>query len=165
MVADALRSPSCPLQSLFLAGSSIGDRGAVALANALEVNSRLTELILSSNVIGVNGALAFTNVLRRSNRTLISLPLNGNPVGEVGGRAILEMFTDTNAKYVDLSINVTDTPRELFFRIEEAKRNKKAGKVVAPPAMVLTAPQIQGGATAIARPIPPQLAPRRGFPQ
>ena len=56
-----MRSLSCGLR---LYGNQIGDKGAIAIAEALKVNGALTELSLGSNRLGDQGATAIADALK-----------------------------------------------------------------------------------------------------
>lgn len=60
-----LRATNSKLLSLNLAGNHIGDRGACALADGLQMNRTLITLTLSANQVGDAGAERFAQVLSR----------------------------------------------------------------------------------------------------
>ncbi|XP_004346350.2 hypothetical protein CAOG_05677 [Capsaspora owczarzaki ATCC 30864] len=74
---------------LLLSHNQIDAAGAMAIAEALKVNTRLTELGLRGNQIGDIGARAFAEALK-VNKTLTTLNLRGNQIGDIGARAFAE---------------------------------------------------------------------------
>ena len=73
------------LTSLDLTGNNIGDTGAQAIAESLNM-ARLTSLSLGSNNIGVAGAQAIAG--SPNMESLTSLNLGGNRIGDTGVQAI-----------------------------------------------------------------------------
>ncbi|RLN95075.1 hypothetical protein BBJ28_00012329 [Nothophytophthora sp. Chile5] len=85
--ALAFNSGLCELN---LAYNAFGNAGAQALGDALLSNAVLQRLNLSHNNIPAQGALALASALK-VNRALplTHLALDGNPLGNMGGRALL----------------------------------------------------------------------------
>lgn len=73
-----------PLTDISLSENRIGDRGALALAEALKVNWSLTDIKLNENEIGDKGAFALATALKW-NRTL-TVPRTRCPEAAPGGR-------------------------------------------------------------------------------
>ena len=74
------------------------DLGAIELAEALETNTTLTDLILDNNKIGDEGAKAIAEALK-TNTTLINLKLSTNIIGDEGANALAEALkTNTTTK-------------------------------------------------------------------
>jgi Ran GTPase-activating protein (RanGAP) involved in mRNA processing and transport len=69
--------------------AGLGERGAVAIGNALKDNASLLFLDVSSNRIGEEGTKAIAEGIKE-NQTLRSLQLNGNPIGDHGVMLIIE---------------------------------------------------------------------------
>jgi Ran GTPase-activating protein (RanGAP) involved in mRNA processing and transport len=69
-----------------LTGTKIGDRGAVALAQALEVNRSLISIYLDDNKIGNEGAAKLTKALQ-VNKSLKFIFLHDNIIGDRVNRA------------------------------------------------------------------------------
>ena len=67
--------------------NSIGNEGAVYLADALKVNTTLTSLNLSDNIIGKEGEAYLADALK-VNTTLTSLNLYVNSLGNGGSERI-----------------------------------------------------------------------------
>ena len=67
----------------------VGDAGAMALAEALKRNRKLTTLNLGRNRIGDVGVTALAEALK-SNRKLVYLNLGRNSIGDVGATALAE---------------------------------------------------------------------------
>ncbi|XP_011270823.1 hypothetical protein CAOG_09090 [Capsaspora owczarzaki ATCC 30864] len=74
---------------LKLDGNRIGEAGAQAIAEALKMNTTLTQLDLQLNQIGDEGAQAIAEALR-ANTTLTWLKLSYNQIGDAGAQAIAE---------------------------------------------------------------------------
>jgi Ran GTPase-activating protein (RanGAP) involved in mRNA processing and transport len=69
--------------------SCVIPEGALAIAEALKLNSSLTTLDLGYNEIGIEGAFAIAEGLK-VNSSLSTLHLHGNDVGKEGASAIAE---------------------------------------------------------------------------
>jgi len=80
----------------------VGDEGAKAISDSLQLNSTLTELSLSEGGIGVAGGKALSRLLKE-NTTLTTLNLNSNSLGIEGGLAIA-CSLKTNRSLTDLSL-------------------------------------------------------------
>ncbi|KAF4325040.1 hypothetical protein BBO99_00000635 [Phytophthora kernoviae] len=102
-LAALLRS-SHNIVSISLEWNNVGllDQGVDALADALEVDTRLVTLDLRNNNIGPEGAKALAKALRR-NRTLRQLDLRWNEVGNPGVLAFREAL-QTNHSLVSLEL-------------------------------------------------------------
>lgn len=83
-----------PLKSLELFQCSIGDKGAAALARALEGDTTLETLRLDENTIGNAGAEALRSVLKRLRKSdaLRNLSIAGNEIKNRGLRRYLEAY-------------------------------------------------------------------------
>ncbi|KAG0196550.1 hypothetical protein BGX28_009996, partial [Mortierella sp. GBA30] len=81
-LSEALKINST-VTTLNLSYNSIGDNGAVALSEALKTNSTLTTLDLRNNSIGSYGAVALSEALK-TNSTLTVLDLRNNSIGDNG---------------------------------------------------------------------------------
>ncbi|XP_011269977.1 hypothetical protein CAOG_08406 [Capsaspora owczarzaki ATCC 30864] len=75
--------------AVVLSGNQIGIAEALAIAEALKVNTTLTMLFLQVNQIGDAGAQAIAEALKE-NKTLAQLDLHMNQIGDVGAHAIAE---------------------------------------------------------------------------
>ncbi|XP_004342468.2 hypothetical protein CAOG_08213 [Capsaspora owczarzaki ATCC 30864] len=84
-IAEALKVNT----TLTQLGNQIGDVGAQAIAEALKVNKTLTLLYLNVNQIGDAGAQAIAEALQ-VNKTLTLLNLSANRLGDAGAQAIGE---------------------------------------------------------------------------
>ena len=103
-LADALKI-NTSLTTLLLDWNQIGDEGAVALAEALEVNTSLEVLFLSCNQIGPAGAIKIADALR-TNTSLTTLNLNTNQIGDEGAKKIADALrTNTSLTVLALSHN------------------------------------------------------------
>ncbi|CAE7667328.1 NLRC3 [Symbiodinium necroappetens] len=87
-LADLLKQPGSPLQSLNLSHNAIEADGARALAEALLENQRLEKLAMNHNYLADAGALAFADALLTGRVALKYLHLDHNDIGDVGSRAI-----------------------------------------------------------------------------
>ncbi|KJE97230.1 hypothetical protein CAOG_07672 [Capsaspora owczarzaki ATCC 30864] len=74
---------------LDLAERQIGDAEAQAIAEALKVNTTVTELSLYQNRIGATGARAIAEALQM-NKAVTTLDLRENQIGAAGAQAIAE---------------------------------------------------------------------------
>eukprot|EP00658_Telonema_sp_P-2_P033224 TRINITY_DN2442_c0_g1_i1.p1 TRINITY_DN2442_c0_g1~~TRINITY_DN2442_c0_g1_i1.p1 ORF type:complete len:904 (+),score=196.25 TRINITY_DN2442_c0_g1_i1:190-2901(+) len=101
-LAAALKSGHCQLSALNLQANRIGDAGAVAVAEALGMQS-LVELNLSFNSIGHVGIQKLSSALRSKECTLQQLKLNGNVMDERSA-ALLGAAVGVNKTLTDLSL-------------------------------------------------------------
>ena len=102
LVEIGLGLPGCPsLRTLDLRGNQIGDRGAKALASALEHNSLLESLMLDGNHIGDEGAMSLAMALD-TNKTLCTLGLAANAIGDAGCTALFEALDRPHPKLTRL---------------------------------------------------------------
>ncbi|KAG1701881.1 hypothetical protein DVH05_010372 [Phytophthora capsici] len=78
------------LRELNLAYNAFGNAGAQAIGDALLSNTTLQRLNMSQNNIPAQGALAIASALKvNSALPLSELDFGGNPLGNMGGRALL----------------------------------------------------------------------------
>ncbi|KJE94543.1 hypothetical protein CAOG_05175 [Capsaspora owczarzaki ATCC 30864] len=85
--------------------NTVGDAGAQAIAEALKVNTTLTQLDLPYNQIGDVGAHAIAQALK-VNTTVTKLYLLRNQIGDVGAQAIAEALKgNTTLTHVNLFHN------------------------------------------------------------
>ncbi|KAF4321385.1 hypothetical protein BBO99_00004943 [Phytophthora kernoviae] len=78
------------LRELNLAYNALGNAGAQAVGDALLSNTTLRHLDMSHNNIPAQGALAIASALKTNiGLPLTQLSLGGNPLGSMGGRALL----------------------------------------------------------------------------
>ena len=104
-VADALRDNSTVLRML-LAGNSIGAEGAATLADALHSNAALKMLHLDCNQVGDAGAARFSDALR-VNSTLTALHLAHNKIGDSGVAQLANALrTNVTLEGIFLSVNL-----------------------------------------------------------
>jgi hypothetical protein len=89
------------LRSLNFCSNQIGDEGALALGEALKLNSTLTYLQLGQNNISNKGALALGSALE-SNPVLTSLSLASNKIGNEGALALRSMLSNPALKSLAL---------------------------------------------------------------
>ena len=103
------RSNNLIVESLDLSNNPIGDRGALALAAALE-QGKLSNLILRSCHIHAEGASSFGKALwtlttttstqaEHEQEQIICLDLSGNPLGLLRGKSKSNKPDGTNNKY------------------------------------------------------------------
>ncbi|KJE95511.1 hypothetical protein CAOG_05960 [Capsaspora owczarzaki ATCC 30864] len=86
--------------------NQIGDAGAQAMAEALKVNTTLTELYLWYGQVGDAGAQAFAEAFK-VNTTLTKLNLFKNQIGWAGAQAIFEALqVNTTLSSLDLEENM-----------------------------------------------------------
>ncbi|KJE90509.1 hypothetical protein CAOG_01819 [Capsaspora owczarzaki ATCC 30864] len=78
---------NAPNERLFLYDNQVGVDGALAIAEAIKVNTSLTELSLVKIDLGDAGARAIAEAIR-VNRTLTELNLSRNQIGPVGAQSL-----------------------------------------------------------------------------
>ena len=103
--------------------SSIGAI-AIAIAKALETNSKLSTLDIGYNSIGSIGATAIANALK-TNTTLSTLVLSKNRIGDDGTEAIAEALEinkilteiklDGNLIYDEIKTKILDKEKRIIF--------------------------------------------------
>ncbi|KJE97966.1 hypothetical protein CAOG_09154 [Capsaspora owczarzaki ATCC 30864] len=104
-----------------------GDAEAQAIAEALKVNRRLTELNLGWNQIGDAGAKAIAEALK-VNRTVTVLGLNENQIGDAGAEVIAETLK-VNDRLSVLSLDNN------FIAEHGINRLKQVGNTACNPAL------------------------------
>ncbi|KJE90017.1 hypothetical protein CAOG_009423 [Capsaspora owczarzaki ATCC 30864] len=78
-----------PSQRGFLYGEEVGDAGALAIAEALKVNTTVTKIELCQNQIGEVGARALAETLK-VNETVTWIAIWRNQIGDAGASAVAE---------------------------------------------------------------------------
>mmetsp|Transcript_16354 Transcript_16354/g.39216 ORF Transcript_16354/g.39216 Transcript_16354/m.39216 type:complete len:724 (+) Transcript_16354:141-2312(+) len=101
----------------------IGNRGATALARALDKNTTLESLNLSGNLISDEGADALARMIQQ-NRTLTKLNLNGNSIRKKGAVALFGALTGDaknppNIKLKELDLQFNNVPMLESGRINQ----------------------------------------------
>ncbi|RLN49446.1 hypothetical protein BBJ29_000082 [Phytophthora kernoviae] len=132
-LAALLRS-SHNIVSISLEWNNVGllDQGVDALADALEVDTRLVTLDLRNNNIGPEGAKAFAKALRR-NRTLRQLDLRWNEVEKTEeleaqlqqARKDAEMAKEERGRYQQREVDAKRDLHELRMQLDELENRKK----------------------------------------
>ena len=90
------------LTQLVLSSNNIGDAGAASLAEAMKVNTTLTQLDLQHNNIGAAGAASLAEAMK-VNTTLTQLVLWKNNIGDAGAASLAEaMKVNTTLTQLDL---------------------------------------------------------------
>ena len=87
-LAEAIKV-NTTLTQLTLSNNNIGAAGAASLAEAMKVNTTLTQLTLSRNNIGAAGAASLAEAMK-VNTTLTELDLRKNNVGAAGAASLAE---------------------------------------------------------------------------
>ena len=87
-LAEAMKV-NTTLTQLALYSHNIGDAGAASLAEAMKVNTTLTQLALYSNNIGDAGAASLAEAMK-VNTTLTQLALYSNNIGHAGAASLAE---------------------------------------------------------------------------
>lgn len=131
------------LSRLLLEWNNIGlfDHGMIELANALTVNTTLTELDLRNNNIGPTGAQCLAKALRR-NTTLTSLDLRWNCIGSVGGQDLVSAL-EKNFALTQVFTSGNDIPSTIVARMDslcernELKFDRDKGVLMDENAMLL----------------------------
>ncbi|KAL0229657.1 hypothetical protein GEMRC1_009722 [Eukaryota sp. GEM-RC1] len=85
-IAEALKVNSS-LSTINLYNNSIGPEGAIAIAEALKVNSSVSTINLYNNSIGPEGAIAIAEALK-VNSSVSTINLHSNSIGNEGAIAI-----------------------------------------------------------------------------
>lgn len=80
-----------PAILLNLAGIPLGDEGAEALADALQVTKSIRYVYLGGTTLGNNGAKAMARALK-GNQTLHTLGLESNGIGDEGAAALADVL-------------------------------------------------------------------------
>lgn len=122
---------SLKLTYLSLEENSINDKGAVAIALALETNSTLIDLNLESNFIWDKGAIALAKVLTTNQGIkLASLQLGWNWIGPTGIKALA--FTYLHQKHNYFAFYRRNTPWLMSDerRVEEERLNEDIKKAL-----------------------------------
>ncbi|KAL0244722.1 hypothetical protein GEMRC1_008804 [Eukaryota sp. GEM-RC1] len=87
-IAEALKVNSS-VTEIYLENNSIGPEGAIAIAEALKLNSSVTRIYLGNNSIGPEGAIAIAEALKL-NSSVTRIYLGNNSIGPEGAIAIAE---------------------------------------------------------------------------
>jgi len=104
------------LQHLRLSYNSVGNQGAVALADAIRVNQSLLTLTLKNNSINDEGLLAMKRALEVNN-TLQSLQLFGNEFYATGSQ--FHDLIEYRLPYIDLKLDIKTYVRDGIYMIAE----------------------------------------------
>ena len=102
LLAEALKVNST-LTELTLRANGIGDQGATRLAEALKENSTLTKLNLGGNDVGDQGATGLAEALKE-NSTLRELNLRDNCIGAQGATGLAEALEE-NSTLTELNLD------------------------------------------------------------
>ena len=73
------------LQFLNMAGCNIQEEAGALIGQGLERNNTIRKLVLAQNSIGEKGAIAIANALMNDSLPLASLDLSSNHISEAGG--------------------------------------------------------------------------------
>lgn len=129
-LAEALKYNST-LNTLTLSGTlnedgepagTIGDGGAVVLAEGLTMNDSLTELNLAGNIIADTGPQALAKVLK-CNSTLTKLDLSWNKIADAGACALGKEL-QSNKSLTSLNINWNSIGQEGSVIFKSVKKEK-----------------------------------------
>ena len=90
-LADLRNNGPNSYRELFLGGKSIGDAGAVEVAQLLRGNTTITGVYLSYNNIGATGAAALGEAFK-ANTCITEVYLSDNNIGATGAAALGEAF-------------------------------------------------------------------------
>ena len=82
------------LQEIDLSYNAFGDVGGQAIGDMLHRNKSLVKIDLSNNAVNHKAAFTIACGLRH-NSTLCELNLRGNPIGDIGGRSLMQVPMDT----------------------------------------------------------------------
>ena len=131
-MATALQDVNTALYRLQLDDIQIGNEGAKALANALQVNTSVQILELRENQIGDEGAKALATALQ-SNTSLQYLSLLSNQFGDEGGRAFLNALQGFNCTLIAILMDFDGISRTIQKEIRFLlQANKRGMRIVGP---------------------------------
>lgn len=88
ILASALGSSDARLEQLSLTWNNLGATGGAALGSALRTNKELLWLDLTHTELEERATMVIADAVKE-NTTLRTLVLNDNPIGQLGGRAVL----------------------------------------------------------------------------
>ncbi|EQC29770.1 hypothetical protein SDRG_12541 [Saprolegnia diclina VS20] len=91
------------LKELNLSYNAFGNLGAQAIGCALQENFTLEKLDLSQNNIPSKAAFVIAQALHVNN-TLTQLCMDGNPLGRIGGRTLLQSISSASDKVLSISV-------------------------------------------------------------
>ncbi|KAL0238200.1 hypothetical protein GEMRC1_012673 [Eukaryota sp. GEM-RC1] len=100
----------------------VGNEGAVALAEALKVNSTVTHVDLGCNSIGVEGTIALAEALK-VNSTVTIIHLHDNAIGSEGAIALAEALK-INSTITLINLRGNTIGAAAAFRLAEALKFK-----------------------------------------
>ncbi|KAL0239724.1 hypothetical protein GEMRC1_009832 [Eukaryota sp. GEM-RC1] len=116
-IAEALKVNSS-VSTINLHNNSIGPEGAIAIAEALKVNSSLSRIDLDGNLIGNEGTIAIAEALK-VNSSLSRIDLNNNSIGNEGAIAIAEALK-VNSSVSTINLGNNSIGNEGAIAIAEA---------------------------------------------
>lgn len=96
ILANALGSSDARLERLSLTWNNLGATGGAALGSALRTNKDLLWLDLAHTELEERATMVIADAVKE-NTTLQTLILNDNPIGQLGGRAILRAMISRRA--------------------------------------------------------------------
>jgi Ran GTPase-activating protein (RanGAP) involved in mRNA processing and transport len=109
--------------------NQIGDKGTAALAEALKVNTLLTQLALRNNNIGVDGASALADALK-VNTSATKIWLNDNAIGAEGAAALFDALK-VNTSLTTIWLNGNQVDETMCDKIDAlAARNERFRRVL-----------------------------------
>ena len=109
MKTDAATNPK--LAWIDLRSSSIGNKGLVALADALALNTQLKTIYFQANAVGDEGAVALAGVLK-DHPGIRKLDLSWNLMGDAGAAALAEALK-VNTNLLELNLNYQSPPNNI----------------------------------------------------
>ncbi|KAL0245000.1 hypothetical protein GEMRC1_009080 [Eukaryota sp. GEM-RC1] len=109
-IAEALKVNSS-VSRIYLHNNSIGPEGAIAIAEALKLNSSVSDIYLHNNSIGPEGAIAIAEALKvNSSVSVTRINLSNNSIGPEGAIAIAEALKlNSSVTRIDLGNNSIDS--------------------------------------------------------
>jgi hypothetical protein len=121
-----LKTNTTALKQLHLFDCSIGDQGAIAIAEALRVNGALTHLIIEGNRIGDDGAAALARALRvNAGSKLTTLHISENNISPQASSELLKVGVPVIPNAQDTG-NMRDDGRETDA--PKHRRERQTGK-------------------------------------
>ena len=123
LLASVIRRNST-LETLGLAGLGLGDTGADIVAGILRDQKSVVTVDLSNNMIGIHGVKSLIENCLKTNRTITSLNMQGNKIGDDASRMLVDLLkVNDNVTSLNLTGNaVTMNAMEAVSRALELNR-------------------------------------------
>jgi Ran GTPase-activating protein (RanGAP) involved in mRNA processing and transport len=129
IVESIVQTPTLVITTLDLSYNELKEYGALTLVRLLTETSHVMGINLAYNDIGTNGCIKIAKALQEYNKSLTSLDLSGNTVGDEGGMAIAEMLTINRALRV-LKLNSMELGTQSIMSFATVLNYNKALQVL-----------------------------------